>query len=75
MSITANDFDIDVHTLDVEECNSGRWKDDKDFERGVTGGDGVQFFESARERGRQEFRALNERMLRGVGRLEAREGR
>jgi hypothetical protein len=73
MSITAYDFYI--HASDVEECESGTWKDDHDWERGTVGGDECWFSQSGRERVRQELRALNERMRRGVGRLEAREGR
>jgi hypothetical protein len=73
MSMTVNDFDI--HAGDVGECELGTWKNDHDWERGVTGGEEFWYSRSGRERVRQELRALNERMLRGVGRLEAREGR
>jgi len=73
MSITACDFYL--HAGDAEECESGTWKDDHDWQRGAIRGDEYWFSQPGRERVRQELRALNERMFRGVGRLETREGR
>jgi hypothetical protein len=73
MLVTSNRFEI--HESDAEECKSGVWKNEQDTGWGMADGEDLHWFQSGRERERQEFRALNERMLRGAGRHEAREGR
>ena len=66
---------IEIHESHTGECELGVWKNEQETGRGMPDGEGLHWLQSGRERQRQEFRALNERMLRGAGRHETREGR